>query len=116
MAKQTSYHDTRGEANRAAAELRSQGFKADVKQSGGKFTVVAEKQATWRRFRRTRIAIMRPWVEGLDMTRVSVSDSDREAGSPKEGDYIAKNPQDPGDQWLVSAQYAADNFEEIGPE
>jgi len=38
---------------------------------------------------------------------------DREAGSPKIGDMIARNPKDHADQWLVSAQYFSDNFEPI---
>ena len=47
------------------------------------------------------------------MTRVSVSTADHEAGSPKPGDKIARNPKNHNDRWLVAAQYAADNFEEI---
>jgi hypothetical protein len=32
-------------------------------------------------------------------------------GSPKAGDMIARNPGNHEDQWLVAAQYFADNFE-----
>jgi hypothetical protein len=32
---------------------------------------------------------------------------------PKEGDMIARNPKNHKDQWLVAAQYFADNFEPI---
>ena len=35
------------------------------------------------------------------------------AGSPKEGDMIARNPKNHADQWLVAAQYFADNFEPV---
>jgi hypothetical protein len=45
------------------------------------------------------------------MDRVSVSAEDRAAGSPKHGDMIARNPNNHADQWLVAAQYFADNFE-----
>jgi hypothetical protein len=45
------------------------------------------------------------------MTHVSVSAPDRAAGSPKPGDMIARNPKNHADQWLVAAQYFADNFE-----
>jgi len=32
---------------------------------------------------------------------------------PKAGDMIARNPKNHADQWLVAAQYFADNFEPI---
>lgn len=62
-------------------------------------------------YRRTQIAEMTPWCEGFDMSRVSVSAPDREAGSPKPGDMIARNPKNHDDKWLVAAAYFADNFE-----
>jgi hypothetical protein len=65
----------------------------------------------FKNYRRTQIAEMTPWVEGFDMSRVSVSAPDKEAGSPKTGDMIARNPKNYDDKWLVAAQYAADNFE-----
>jgi len=64
-------------------------------------------------YRRKQIAHLRPWYEGYDMSRVSVSAPDREAGSPKPGDMIAINPKNPDDRWLVAAQYFADNFEPV---
>jgi hypothetical protein len=65
------------------------------------------------KYRRTQIAEMEPWVEGYDMTRVSVSTVDREAGSPKSGDMIARNPANHDDKWLVGARYFVDNFEPL---
>jgi hypothetical protein len=65
------------------------------------------------KYRRTQIAEMEPWIEGYDMTGVSVSKPDKEAGSPRPGDMIARNPQDHGDRWLVTAKYFADNFEPL---
>lgn len=64
------------------------------------------------KYRRTQIAEMRPFQLGeiLD-DRVSVSAPDKENGSPKVGDMIARNPKNHADQWLVSAAYFADNFE-----
>jgi hypothetical protein len=62
-------------------------------------------------YRRKQIAELRPWQPGDDMSRVSISAADREAGSPKAGDMIARNPKDHGDQWLVAAAYFAENFE-----
>ena len=64
------------------------------------------------RYRRSQIAEFRPYEPGESLSdRVSVSASDREAGSPKPGDMIARNPKNPDDQWLVAAAYFADNFE-----
>jgi len=67
----------------------------------------------FKQYRRTQIAEMTPWHIGFNMRSVSVSAPDREAGSPKEGDMIARNPKNHNDVWLVAAQYFADNFEEI---
>lgn len=68
------------------------------------------------RFRRTQIAEMRPFEVGETLSeRVSISKSDREAGSPKEGDMIARNPANHEDQWLVAADYFAVNFEAMNP-
>lgn len=63
------------------------------------------------KFRRTQIAEMAEWHPGFDMTRVSVSAPDKETGSPKQGDMIARNPANYDDRWLVSAAYFAANFE-----
>lgn len=62
-------------------------------------------------YRRTQIAEMTSWTPEFDMRFVSISVSDQEAGSPKTGDMIARNPKNHSDQWLVAAQYFADNFE-----
>lgn len=65
----------------------------------------------FQKYRRTQIAEMADWEPGFDMTRVSVSDADKEAGSPKLGDKIARNPANHADRWLVAADYFAVNFE-----
>jgi hypothetical protein len=59
----------------------------------------------WKQYRRTGITEMRPWGPDVDMTNVSVSSVDQQAGSPKPGDYIARNINDRADQWLVSAAF-----------
>jgi hypothetical protein len=69
--------------------------------------------AEFKQYRRTQIAEMAPWIPGLSMYGVSVSAPDREAGSPKRGDMIARNPKNHTDMWLVAAQYFADNFEPL---
>jgi hypothetical protein len=53
---------------------------------------------------------LRPYVVGEDMTGTSVSHVDAANGSPKEGDMIARNPENHTDQWLVSKKYFDDNF------
>lgn len=65
-------------------------------------------------YRRKQIAELRPYVEGEPFpVNISVSAEDRKAGSPKTGDMIARNPKNHDDQWLVAAQYFADNFEPV---
>lgn len=69
------------------------------------------------RYRRTQIAEMRPYVVGeLLSSKVSISQPDQLAGSPKEGDMIARNPVNHEDQWLVAETYFKANFEPIPPE
>jgi hypothetical protein len=65
-------------------------------------------------YRRKGITEMRPYVPGEDITGVSMSNVDREAGCPKEGDYIARNPDNHNDRWLVNATYfAKQQYEEV---
>jgi hypothetical protein len=64
----------------------------------------------WKKYRRTQIAEMTDWEPGFDMTGVSVSEVDVSAGSPKQGDKIARNPKNHADKWLVAADYFKDNF------
>lgn len=71
--------------------------------------------STFQQYRRKQIAELRPWTEGDNLSGVSVSDVDRANGSPKAGDMIARNPKNHADQWLVAAQYFADNFEPLQP-
>lgn len=67
--------------------------------------------AEFEKYRRKQIAELRPWQAGEPLDAVSVSAEDLKAGSPKAGDMIARNPKNHADQWLVAAQYFADNFE-----
>lgn len=64
----------------------------------------------FKQYRRKQVAELRPWHPGDDMTRVSVSATDRDNGSPKQGDMIARNPKNHEDKWLVAAAYFAENF------
>ena len=69
----------------------------------------------FRPYRRTAIAELAPWTPETDMEGVSVSEADLEAGSPKPGDMIARNPKNHADQWLVAAQYFRAHFEPVSP-
>jgi hypothetical protein len=67
----------------------------------------------FKKYRRKQIAELRPYVANEVLHQVSISPADKEAGSPKVGDMIARNPKNNQDQWLVAKQYFLDNFEEI---
>ena len=67
----------------------------------------------YKQYHRKQVAEMRSYQVGDDLDGVSISNADREAGSPKLGDMIARNPKNHGDKWLVAAQYFADNFESV---
>lgn len=69
--------------------------------------------AEFKKYRRSQIAEIANWEPGFDMNRVSVSPADKEAGSPKEGDMIARNPANHTDQWLIAKDYFDVNFESI---
>ena len=76
----------------------------------------------FKQYRRKQIAELREVTDyetmctGEDMMKefsISVSSEDSKAGSPKDGDMIARNPKNHDDQWLVAAEYFNDNFEEV---
>lgn len=67
----------------------------------------------FKEYRRKQIAELRPYIEGENLNGVSISQPDKEAGSPKFGDMIARNPKNHADQWLVAEQYFKDNFERL---
>ena len=72
----------------------------------------AKREDGFRRYRRKQIAELRPYVPGETLSgRVSISAADRERGSPKEGDMIARDPANHDDQWLVAKDYFEANFE-----
>ena len=67
----------------------------------------------FKQYRRKQIAELRPYIEGEDVSHVSISPEDAKAGSPKPGDMIARNPKNHADQWLVARDYFLDNFEAL---
>lgn len=66
----------------------------------------------FKQYQRKQIGELRPYVPGEALLgSVSISEADIANGSPKQGDMIARNPKNHADQWLVSAQFFADNYE-----
>jgi hypothetical protein len=65
----------------------------------------------WKQYKRKGLSEMRPYVAGEDVSDVSISEPDKAAGSPTEGDMIARNPKNHADQWLVAKKYFDDNLE-----
>jgi len=66
----------------------------------------------FQRYRRKGFSELRPYREGeiLD-SKVSISQADKDAGSPTFGDMIARNPDNHEDQWLVAYEYFRNNLE-----
>jgi hypothetical protein len=68
----------------------------------------------FKQYRRKQIAELRAYEPGETLSeRISISAADRENGSPKEGDMIARNPVNHDDQWLVAKDYFEMNFEPV---
>jgi hypothetical protein len=64
----------------------------------------------FKKYRRTNIAEMRPYIYGEDLTFISVSNVD----NPREDmGMIARNPKNHKDQWYVAKKYFEENFEEV---
>lgn len=64
-------------------------------------------------YRRTQTGELRPYIPGEDISHVSVSSEDEKNGSPKQGDMIARNPDNHNDQWLVAKDYFEKNFKSM---
>jgi hypothetical protein len=67
----------------------------------------------FKQYRRKQIAELRPYEPREILAHISISEEDKKAGSPKEGDMIARNPKNHDDQWLVAKKYFEDNFEPV---
>jgi hypothetical protein len=66
-----------------------------------------------RYFQKKTIQAMEAWHPDYDMTNVSVSVEDSIADSPKIGDFIATNPNNPNDKWLVAEDFIKENYIEV---
>lgn len=68
----------------------------------------------FKQYRRVEIAELRPFQLGESLLeKVSISQVDRDNGSPKIGDMIARNPLNYDEQWLVAEKYFKRNFESV---
>jgi hypothetical protein len=78
----------------------------------------------FKEYKRSQIAELRPVIDheieyfkkygnftSHMIFKFSISQQDLEAGYPKIGDMIARNPKNHLDQWLVAEKYFKDNFE-----
>jgi len=66
----------------------------------------------FKQYLKKQIAEMRTYEPGETLSeRVSISAADKDAGSPKEGDMIARNPNNHDDQWLVAKDFFEANYE-----
>ena len=67
----------------------------------------------FRKYRRLgKLSELRPYIPGEVLSaHVSIQQEDRDTGSPKEGDMIARNPDNHKDMWLMSAAYFVANID-----
>jgi hypothetical protein len=65
----------------------------------------------FKQYKRKGLADMVAYEQGMDMDKISISWADLQAGSPKLGDMIARNPLNHNDKWLVAKDYFEENFE-----
>lgn len=63
----------------------------------------------WKPYRKRSIQEMRPYILGEDLSKISVSKED----TPEVGGMIAKNPNNPDDQWYVAKKFFEDNYESV---
>lgn len=64
----------------------------------------------WKKYKRTNIAEMRPYIYGEDLSGISVS---KEDDPDKDHGMIARNSENHNDQWYVARKYFLFNFTEI---
>lgn len=87
---------------------------------GRKVTLITEDRVTsyngqeevlmWKKYRKNTITEIRPYQLGEDLTGIDVSDIAKANGSPQYGDFIARDPAKPQDQWLLTNEYVAENY------
>lgn len=64
-------------------------------------------------YRKKNVQPMMPWEPDMSMEFVSISEADKNNGSPKAGDMLAVNPNDPTDMWIVAKKFFEENYEPV---
>lgn len=67
---------------------------------------------SFKRYNRRGFVEARPYVSGEDLTGISVGPEDQIQGL--EGGYIARNPDNPADQWFISKSFFVKNYDSDG--
>ena len=62
-------------------------------------------------FRKKQLQELIAWEQDMIMDFVSISEADKNNGSPKFGDMIAFNPKDKTDMWLIAEEFFSNNYE-----
>lgn len=75
-------------------------------------TIIKLQPPTWRKYQEKLLTEMIPWTPSFDTTHVSISEFDKQNGSPKLGDFIARGT-DHSDMWLIAAKYHRENYQVI---
>ena len=63
--------------------------------------------SNFKNYRKVGVCPMRPYVEGEDLTGVSVNNED----TPGKGGMIAHSQENPDDEWYIGADYFAEHYE-----
>ncbi len=61
----------------------------------------------FKNYRKTAVQKMRPYIEGEDLTGISVAEVD----TPESGGMIAVSADNPKDQWYVAKAFFKKNYE-----
>jgi len=64
----------------------------------------------FKKYRRTGLSEMRPYVKGEDLSKISVAEVDN---TEEDMGMVARNPKNHNDQWYVARKYFEDNLEEV---
>lgn len=76
-------------------------------------TNVPPVELEYKQYSRTETVELAEWKPDMDLTGVFMSEADRESGSPKEGDRIARNPRNHAERWLVRAESFKDDYKAL---
>jgi len=66
----------------------------------------------FKQYRKKALVEARPYIPGEALDGVTVNPKDTDAGSPKAGDMIARQPHDHSDSWLIAATAFASTYVE----